>query len=99
MSFLTKLWNKVIDALGVFAAFIPGIAAQVKIAIAEGDVAKLDAHLDELDEAAEALKKFVVKGKSAIDDGTLDLIEGSDLALELEKVIDELEDVVKGRDG
>ena len=98
MSFLEKLWAKVVNALGVFAGFIPGIAAAVKIAIEKGDVEKLNDHLDQLDEAADAIKAFVKKGKECIDDGTLDLIEGSELALEREKVVDELEDVVSGQD-
>lgn len=98
MSFLTKLWEKAMNALGVFASFIPGIAAAVKIAIEKGDVEKLNGHLDQLDEAADAIKAFVAKGKEAISDGTLDLIEGSELALELEKVVDELEDVASGQD-
>jgi len=98
MSFLKDLWEKVKEKLGIFATFIPGIAAEVQIAISEGDVQKLDGHLKELDQAADALKAFVAKGQECIADGTLDLIEGSELALELEKVVEELADVVKGHD-
>jgi len=98
MSFLTDLWGKVLAKLGSFASFIPAIAAALKVAIANDDVEKVAAHLQQLDEAADAIKEFVTRGQAAIADGSLSLVEGSELALALERVVDELDDVVKGHD-
>lgn len=98
MSFLTKLWDKLMAKLGAIAGFIPGIAAALKVAIDEGDVDKVRAHAMQLDQFADALKRFAAAAIEATDDGTLDLVEGSELALLLEAIVDEGDDVIKGHD-
>lgn len=99
MGFLENLWAKVISKIGILASFIPGIADALSMALKEGDVTKINAHLTELEEFADALKAFAATGKQAVEDGTLTLAEGSVLALELENVIEQADDIVKGKDG
>jgi len=98
MSFLTNLWEKAMAKLGDLASFVPGIASMIHMAINEGDAAKVNAHAVQLKQFAQALMDFADAAVEATADGTLDLVEGSELALALEKVVDEADDVVKGQD-
>ena len=98
MSFLTNLWNKFLAKLGSVAAFIPGIAESVKIAIESGDVEKVRAHATQLKELAAAIDFLADAALDATDDGSITLVEGSELALAIESVIDEADDVIKGYD-
>lgn len=95
---LLSLWKAVKAKLGTLAAFIPTIAESIQTAIAADDLVKARAHLVELGEAGQALVTFSEKGLLALEDGKLSVMEDAMLALELQKVADEFEDVVTGVD-
>lgn len=95
MSFLSNLWLKVLAKLGSVGAFIPLVAEVVKIAIKEQDVVRFQAALDALEAFAQALLKFVAKGREAIQDNQITLVEGSELALDLENIVEEAADIAR----
>lgn len=95
---LLSLWKAVKTKLGHLAAFIPTIAESIQTALAEEDADKARAHVHELREAAEAIVAFCDKADEALADDKLSLMEDAMLLLELQKVADEIEDVVTGVD-
>jgi len=97
-SYLKDLWAKAMLKLGAVASFVPAIAAQINVALDAGDAAKLRAHAVELKEAGQAQIDLGDALLIATEDGTLDLVEGSEIALKIERMLDELEDVAKGYD-
>ena len=98
MSFLTNLWEKVMAKLGPVASYIPALAQLIKVKLAEGDTAAIQAHAGELKEAAEALGALADAILLAVEDGTITVAEGSDIALAVEAAVDQFEDVFKGED-
>jgi hypothetical protein len=97
-SFLENLYAKVIAKLGSLASFIPMIASNLKKALVEGDIAKIKARTHELRELAAAQTNLANVIDDAVADGSIDLVEGSEIAIALERMIDEAEDVIKGID-
>ena len=98
MSYITALWDRVLLKLGSVASFIPPIAEQIKVAVADGDVAKVRAHTVQF-------RQFCEKGialcdgiDDAVADGNINLVEGSQIVLDLESLVDEADDVIKGAD-
>ena len=96
--FLKNLWDKVLTKLGAVAAFIPGIAQAIKIAIDEGDQEKALKLLEELDESFDAGKAFTAKVRAALADGQLTAAEIAASGVALEKWVDETEDVFTLKD-
>lgn len=97
-SFLERLYDKAIARMGSLASFVPMIAKNLKAAIAEGDVEKIKRHTHELRELSAAQIKLADTVDAAVADGNIDLVEGAEIAVEFERVIDEAEDVIKGFD-
>jgi hypothetical protein len=97
MSFLTSLWAKILGKLGVIGTFLPMIAAQVSFAIKEGDVGEVRFRAQQLRELGEKLVSFADLAEEVTVDDNLTLVEGSQLALAIEQILDEAMDVGKGR--
>ena len=98
MSFLAGLWDKVTSKLQGFGKFLPLIASQIKVAIDDQDVEKINAHLDQFDEMLEQGAVLSRAIRDAAADGELTATEAGPILLELEKFIDEAEDIGDGKD-
>ena len=88
MSYLTSLWNKIVLKLGALAGFIPPIAAQIKIAIDAGDLAKVQALTDKAREKFNDGIALCDKIDAVLADGNLTIAEGSEVALAIEALVD-----------
>ena len=97
-NYLEKLWDLAEAKMGALAGLAPTIAANVKISLKEGDVGMVRVRATELRECAAAQDRLGVALLDAVADGSVDLAEGADVALALEKVLDEAEDVIRGYD-
>ena len=97
MSFLTSLWAKILGKLGVVGTFLPAIAAQIQFAIKEGDAETVRFYSNQVRELGAALIAFAENADAVTADGNLTLVEGSELALALETVLDEAADIAKHR--
>lgn len=96
--FLRSLWDKAIEKLGRFAAFLPMIGTQIKFDLENGDVAGVTARAHELREAAAALVNVSNKLDEVVADGSVNAVEATETLDKLDRAFDELEDVVKGYD-
>lgn len=104
-SLLRKAWKLVTDKLGAIASFLLPAAEQIQVAVSQGDKAKILLICDEIDsrthetrEACDAADAFTAHVRKSADDNRLDLIEGGEGALLLERLVDELEDIATGKD-
>ena len=97
-SYLSKIWGLIVSKMGPFGGFIVGIVSKIELDINDANVGKIQSRAVEMKEAAGVLDRFADKILAAVEDGTLTIEEGSDLALGMEKVLDEIEDIIKGRD-
>lgn len=88
MSYLTNLWSKIIKKLGALAGFIKPIADQLHIAISEGDIAKVRKINAELREKFTEGLALCDKVDEVIADGTVTITEGSEIALDIEALVD-----------
>lgn len=104
-SILLRGYEAIESKLGGLASFIPAIAQSIKKSIDEEDYAAVDAKLRELDkrthegrEALAAADNLAAYVRQALRDGDLTLAEGAEMALLVERLVDEAEDVVTGVD-
>lgn len=97
MSFLTNLWVKILNKLGVVGAALTIVASQLRFAIKQGDVAMVRFRMQQIRELGAALMLFADKGDEVVADNVITPIEGGELGLELEKVVQEAVDIVKRR--
>jgi len=95
---LAEKWATLMEKLGPAGAFVPMVADAVAVGVNEETAAEILKRCDETDEAADALKAASTKTRAALADGKLSIAEAADLALALEKVIDEFEDIATGVD-
>jgi len=95
MSFLTSLWAKILNKLGVLGAALTIVASQLRFAIKQGDAALVQFRLQQIRELGMALIQFADKGDEVIADGVITPIEGGSLGLELEQVVMEAADIIK----
>lgn len=95
---LGPLYQKIVSKLGPVAPFIPTLADAIKINIADGDAAGIQARAREAREAAAELTILADKCDAAVADGQLSGREAAELLVEVENVIDEFEDVITGID-
>lgn len=98
IQFLENLYAKVVARLGSLAGFIPMIGNAIQVHVKEGDVAGIVARADQIDQLADALKNVSAKMRDAVADGSVDLVEGSEIAVALERAADEVQDIIKGAD-
>ena len=96
--FLMNLWDKIEAKLGRMASFVPMVLGEVKIKLAAGDVVGAKARLNELEEALLISVDRVRKIKERLADNILDGNETVDTLVDMEKMVDEWEDVVTGVD-
>ena len=85
--------------------FVPTIASQVKVAVGEGDKAKVLALADRLEatareerEHADSVDALASHLKQSIADGAFDAVEAAEALALLQRSIDEAEDVITGHD-
>ena len=104
-SFLTRAWNALTSKLGSLAAFIRPVAEELEVSIRTGDVAKAEAACNawdgrahEMRETLDAGDELVAHIRASIADGKLDAIEAARGLLKVERLLDEGEDVLTGRD-
>lgn len=95
MSFLTKLWSKILGKLGVLGAALTLVAAQLRFAISTGNVALARFRFQQIRELGQALIMFADQGDEALEDDTLTAVETSGLLLGLETVVVEAADIFK----
>lgn len=88
MSFLTNLWAKVIARMGNIGRYFGVIAEEIEIALKEKDVAKMRAASAKAREKAMDVIALCDTVDEAIADNTLDLVEGSQIALKIEAIVD-----------
>lgn len=86
-------------------SFVPALAGQIKVAIKERDIAKLQAIADRLErtaveerEHADSLDALASHLKQMVADGQIDGIEAAEALDLIQTSLDESEDVVKGSD-
>lgn len=104
-SILSRAWNALTRKLGTLAGFILPIGRELEVAIADRDTARAQAAADawkarahELREALDAGDAVFAEVETALEDGRLDALEASRVALKLERFVDEAEDVLTGTD-
>lgn len=97
-NYAVAAWDWVKNKLGSVVSLFQPVAESLKLAIEEGDAAKVQAHNTEL-------REFFTKGlelcdfiDEAVADGNLDLYEGSQALVKLNELVDEGEDVITGVD-
>ena len=95
---LEPLWQKIVDKLGSLSGLVVLVADEVKIKLAADDQAGADARLAEAEEAVDQLKVVIAGIRRDISDGYLTATEIAAEALQIEKLIDELEDIKTGVD-
>lgn len=85
--------------------FIPSLVQQIKVAIKERDIAKLQAIAERLEataieerEHADSLDRLASHIKQMIADGQVDGIEAAEALDLIQTSIDEAEDIAKGKD-
>jgi hypothetical protein len=88
MSFLTSLWAKVVARMGSIGRYFGLIAEEIEIALKEKDVAKMRAASAKAREKAMDVISLCDTVDEAIADNSLDLIEGSQIALKIEAIVD-----------
>jgi hypothetical protein len=88
MSYLTRLWDKIVLKLGVIAGFIKPLANELKIAVSEGDAAKARAINAKLREKAMDVIALCDKVDLVLEDNTVTIAEGSEVALAIEAIAD-----------
>ena len=93
-----SLWEKAIEKLGRFAAFLPMIGAQIQFDLDDGNVEGIRSRAHELREASSALGKLADKLEAVVADGSVDAVEITETLGELDVCLDEMEDVAKGYD-
>lgn len=104
-NWLRKAWTAVTNKLGSLAAFITPVARELEVGIAEADKDKilaacdqLDARFHETDETTAAGRELTAHCRKALEDDNLDAIEAAEGLVLIQKLIDEAEDIVTGRD-
>lgn len=96
--YLRDIWKKVIAKLGAAEALVKPIASQIKMAIDAEDCVKLRTIATEGLEAVDAERAFYLAILKDTEDGNLDLVEGAELVLLLQDMVDEREDQFTGHD-
>lgn len=97
-SFSQIIWKKVVGFLGEAALLVRPVAKQIKILKDAGDVEGLRKVATEGLEAIDAEREVYLGILNDTEDGTLDLAETGDLAILVERWVDEREDQITGHD-
>jgi len=95
-TFLQKLWADAMEAVGAVAAFIPGIAAAIAISIKDGDLQKVRYYNQQLAEIGNAIQRLTVKITEVLADGVVSALEGSEVVVEIENLVNQCLDMAAG---
>jgi hypothetical protein len=98
-------WDALTKKLGALNAFLRPIAREIEIGVKERDKSRVVAACDAMDsrthetrEACDASDDLTAYVRTSLEDDNWTALEAGNIALKVQRLIDELEDIATGHD-